>query len=62
MVAIVKRMHQKLNNQLVRKFQFKLYSDIANFERDIHSVDLGNSYLSQTSCHEMLTYLSKFII
>ena len=24
---------------------FKLYSDMANFEKDVHNVDLGNGYL-----------------
>ena len=38
---------------------FKLYSDIANFEKDAHNVDLGNSYLTDTSCHEMLHFLRK---
>ena len=40
----------------------KLYSDIANFEKDAHNVDLGNSYLTDTSCHEMLYFLSKSIV
>ena len=66
-------MNQKLKDQLVMKFQlahfisihgkpFKLYSGFANFEKEFHNVDLGNSYLSDTSCHEMLTYLSRSII
>ena len=72
-VICVRRMNQKLKDQLVMKFQlahfisihgkpFKLYSDFANFEKEFHNVDLGNSYLSGTSCHEMLTYLSRLII
>ena len=62
-------MNQKLKDQLVMKFQlahfiaihgkpFKLYSDFANFEKEFHNVDLRNSYLSDPSCHKMLTYLS----
>ena len=69
----VRGMHQKLKGQLVMKFQlahftaihakpFKLYSDIANFEKNVHNVALGNSYLTDTSCHEMLTFLSKSIV
>ena len=72
-VTCVRGMSQKLKDQLVMKFQlahfiaihgkpFKLYSDFANFEEEFHNVDLGNCYLSDTSCHEMLTYLSRSII
>ena len=72
-VTCVRGMNQKLKDQLVMKFQlahfiaihgktFKLYSDFANFEKEFHNVDLGNSYLSDTSCHKMLTYLSRSII
>lgn len=71
-VTCVRGMNQKLKDQLVMKFQlahftaihgkpFKLYSDIANFEKDVHNVDLGNSYLTDTSCREMLTFLSQSI-
>ena len=38
----------------------KLYSDIANFEKDVHNVDLCNSYLTDTSCHEILHFVSKW--
>ena len=69
----VRGTNQKLKDQLVMKFQlahfiaihgkpFKLYSNFANFEKEFHNVDLGNSYLSDTSCHKMLTYLSISII
>ena len=72
-VTCVRGINQKLKDQLVMKFQlahfiaihgkpFKLYSDFANFEKEFHNVDLGNSYLSDTSCHEMLTYLIRSII
>ena len=64
---------QKLNaqhrNQLTKKSQlthfaakgrpFKLYEDFAKFERDIHKVDLGSSYTSDTSAAEIVQYLSK---
>lgn len=65
---------QKLNaqhrNQLTKKFQlahflaaqgrpFKLYEDFAKFEKDIHKVDLGSSYTSDTSAAEIVRYLSK---
>ena len=60
-------MNQKLKDQPVIKFQlahfttihgkpFKLYSDIANLEKDVHNVDLGNSYLTNTACCEMLRF------
>ena len=73
LVTCVRGMKEKLKDQLVMKFQlahftaihgkpFKLYSDIAYFKRDIHNVDLGNSYLTDTSCHEMLTFLSRSIV
>ena len=41
---------------------FKLYQNIANFEKQIHNVHLGQSYLTDTSCREMLFYLSKSIV
>ena len=72
-VNCVRGMNKKLKDQLVMKFQlahftaiygkpFKLYSDIANFKKDVHNVDLCNSYLTDTSCHEMLHFLSKSIV
>ena len=41
---------------------FNFYSDLAHFEKDIHNVDLGESYLTGTACAEMVTYLSKSIL
>ena len=48
LVIIVKRMQQKLSNQLVIKFQFahlttvpKQPFKLANFEKHIHNVDLS---------------------
>ena len=41
---------------------FKLYQNIANFEKQIHNVELGQSYLTDTSCRKMLFYLSKNIV
>ena len=60
-VNCVKRMNQKLKDKLAMKSQlshfttihgkpFKLYSDTANFKKDVHNVDLGNSCLTNTSC------------
>ena len=71
-VTCVRGMNQKPKDQLVMKFQlahftaihgkpFKLYADIANFEKGVHNVDPG-SYLTDTSCREMLTFLSKSIV
>ena len=37
---------------------FKLYSDIADFEKDVQNFDLRNSYLTDTSCRETLHFLS----
>ena len=73
LVTCVRSMNAKLQDQLTMKFQlahftalhgkpFKLYEDFIKFERDIHKVDLGTSYTSDTSCHEMLSYLSKSIL
>ena len=50
---IVRRIHQKLENQLVMKFQFahltaihgkpfNLYSDRANLGKGMHNADLSN--------------------
>ena len=72
-VICVRGMKQKLKDQLVMKFQlahfiaihgklFELYSDFANFEKEFHNVDLGNSYLSDTSCHKMLKLGSAIFI
>ena len=69
----VNGMNQKLKDQLIMRFQlahfttihgklFKWYSYMANFEKDVHNVDLGNSYLTDTPCHEMLHFLSKSIV
>ena len=63
-VNCMRGMNQKLKDQLVMKFQLahfttihgKPCSDIANFKKD---VDLGNSYLTDTSCREMLHFVSK---
>lgn len=56
--------------QLTKKFQlahflsakgksFKLYAEIAKFENEIHKVDLGNSYTTDTAGAEIIKYLSK---
>ena len=72
-VTCVRNQNKKLKDQLVMKFQlahltaihgepFELYQNIANFEKQIHNLDLGQSYLTDTSCREMLFYLSKSIV
>ena len=59
-VTCVRNQNKKLKDQLVMKFQlahftaihgepFKLYQNIANFEKQIHNVDLGQSYFTDTS-------------
>ena len=72
-VTCVRNQNKKLKDQLVMKFQlahftaihgelFKLYQNIVNFEKQIDNVDLGQSYLTDTSCREMLFCLSKSIV
>ena len=72
-VICVKNWNKKVKDQLVMKFQlvhfptihgepFKLYQNINKFEKPIHNVDLGQSYLTETSCEEMLFFLSKSIV
>ena len=66
-------MNSQLHDQLVMKFQlahfvavngkpFKFYEDFAKFEKDIHEVNLGSSFLNDTDCRELLQYLTKSII
>ena len=68
----VKGMNQKLKDWLVVKSptsdftaihgkSFKSSSNIANFKKDAHNIDLGNSYLTDTLCLEMLHFLNKSI-
>ena len=59
-IDCVTGMNKKLKDQLDKPF--KLYSDIANFEKDIQNVDLGNSHLTDTSCCEMLYFLKKSFV
>ena len=69
-VNCMRGMNQKLKDQLVMKFQLanfttihgKPCSDIANFKKDVNIVDLGNSYLTDVSCREMLHFVSKSIV
>ena len=72
-VTCVRNQNKKLKDQLVMKFQlthfttihgeqFKLYQNITTFEKQTHNVNLGRSYLTDTSCREMLFYLSKGIV
>ena len=57
-------------SQLAKKFQiahfivneghaFNFYSKLAHFEKIYHEVDLGDSYVSDTACAEMVKYISK---
>jgi len=66
-------MNVELQGQLVKKFQlahfvaargkpFKLYSDFVKFERNVHSVNLGTGFLTDTACKEILLYLAQSII
>ena len=59
-IVFVRGMNQKLKDELGKPF--KLYSDIASFKKDIHNVNLGNSDLTDTSCCEMLHFLSKCFV
>ena len=58
-VTCVRNQNKKLKDQLVMKFQLahftaihgeplKLYKNIANFEKQIHNINLGQSYLTDT--------------
>ena len=66
-VICVKNWNKKIKDQLVMKFQlvhfpaihgepFKLYQNINKFEKPIHNVDLGQSYLIETSCQETYSF------
>ena len=59
-IDCVREMNQKLKDQLDKPFT--LYSDIAHFEKDVQNVDRGNSYLTDTSCSEMLHFLKKSFV
>lgn len=72
-VNCVRSMGAQHKDQLVMKFQlvhfiairgkpFKLYEDFAKFERENHNVNLGQGFLTDTACHEMLQYLSRSIV
>lgn len=66
----VQNLNARHRVQLTKKFQlahfltangrpFKLYKDFAKFENDVHKVDLGTSYTTDTSAAEIVHYLSK---
>ena len=38
---------------------FNFYSKLAHFEKTYHEVDLGDSYILDTACAEMVKYISK---
>ena len=72
-VTCVRGMNSQLQEQLVMKFQlahfislhgkpFKLYQDFVKFEREVHQVNLGQGFLTDTACHEMMQYLSRSIV
>lgn len=71
MIPYLHQITLRQRQQLTRKFQlchflvaqekqsFRLYSKMANFERDIHKVDMGTGYTTNIACREMLHYLSE---
>ena len=42
----------------VNALNFNMYSKLANFERDLHKVDIGTSYTDHKPGPEILQYLS----
>ena len=46
----------------VNRKPFNFYEDFAKFEKDVHGVNLGSSFLKDTDSREMLQYLTKSII
>ena len=68
----MQKLSTRHHNQLTKKFQiahfitshgkgFNFYSNLAHFERTFHNVDLGESYVSDTACAEIVKYISKSI-
>ena len=60
-VATARSMNSQLHDQLVMKFQlahfvavngkpFKFYKNFAKFEKEVHGVNLGSSFLNDTDC------------
>ena len=63
-----KKMSKCKHKQLIKKFQlvhmanvnalsFNMYSTLANFERDVHKVDIGTAYTDHKSGPEILHFL-----
>ena len=72
-IATARSTNSQLHDQLVMKFHlahfvavngkpFNFYENFAKFEKDVHEVNLGSSFLNDTDCREMLQYLTKSII
>ena len=66
----MQKLSTRHRNQLTKKIQsahfivshgkgFNFYSKLAHFEKTYHDVDLGDSYVSDTACAEMVKYISK---
>ena len=66
----MQKLSTRHRSQLTKKFQsahfivseghaFNFYSKLAHFEKTYHEVDLGDSYVSDTACAEMVKYISK---
>ena len=66
----IQKLSTRHRSQLTKKFQsahfivseghaFNFYSKLAHFEKTYHEVDLGDSYVSDTACAEMVKYISK---
>ena len=65
----MQKLSTRHRSQLTKKFQsahfivseghaFNFYSKLAHFEKK-YEVDLGDSYVSDTACAEMVKYISK---
>ena len=66
----MQKLSTRHHSKLTKKFQsahfivseghaFNFYSKLAHFEKTYHEVDLGDSYVSDTACAEMVKYISK---
>ena len=60
-------MSEREHKQLIKKFQlvhmttvnalsFNMYSTLANFERDVHKVDIGTAYTDRKSRPKFYTF------
>ena len=66
----MQKLSTRHHSKLTKKFQsahfivseghtFNFYSKLAHFEKTYYEVDLGDSYVSDTACAEMVKYISK---